>query len=51
MNPDALRSVKTMQAQVQQGYIQQAQVLGSYGYQGTPVSTQQFEPLGFMTIA
>src|SRR5690242_1861865 len=38
VNPDALQSVATMREQVKQGYIQQAQDLGSLGYASTPVS-------------
>ncbi|KAK6369728.1 hypothetical protein LTS17_009178 [Exophiala oligosperma] len=51
VNPDAVQSVGRMQAQVRQGYIQQAQELGSLGYVGTPVSTQHYEPLGYLTLA
>lgn len=50
VNPDALQSVARMQAQVRQGYVNQAQVLGSLGYVGTPVSTQHYEPLGYVTL-
>jgi alpha-L-fucosidase 2 len=51
VNPDALQSVATMQAQVQQGYIQQAQDLGGMGYAGTPVSTRHYEPLGYINLS
>ncbi|KAJ9606713.1 hypothetical protein H2200_008721 [Cladophialophora chaetospira] len=51
VNPDAVQSVARMQAQVRQGYIHQAQVLGGLGYVGTPVSTQHYEPLGYLTLA
>jgi alpha-L-fucosidase 2 len=51
VNPNALQSVAEMQQLVRQGYIHQAQVLGGLGYQGTPVSTQHYEPLGYLTLA
>jgi alpha-L-fucosidase 2 len=51
VNPDALESVANMQAQVRQGYPHQAQILGGFGYAATPVSTQHYEPLGYMTLA
>lgn len=51
VNPDALQSVATMQAQVRQGYIQQAQDLGGMGYAGTPVSTRHYEPLGYINLS
>jgi alpha-L-fucosidase 2 len=50
VNPDALETVGNMQAQVQQEYPHQAQILGSFGYAATPVSTQHYEPLGYMTL-
>lgn len=51
VNPDALQSVATMQEQVKQGYIQQAQDLGGLGYASTPVSTRHYEPLGYINLS
>jgi len=51
VNPDALQSVATMQAQVRQGYPNQAQILGGLGYAGTPVSTRHYEPLGYINLS
>jgi alpha-L-fucosidase 2 len=51
VNPDGLTSVRKMQNQVMQGYIEQAHVLGSMGYVGTPVSTQHYDPLGYLSLS
>ncbi|KAJ5833268.1 hypothetical protein N7474_001579 [Penicillium riverlandense] len=51
VNPDAVESIKSMQSMVRENYIEQAQILGSFGYVGTPVSVRQYEPLGTMTLA
>lgn len=51
VNPDALKTVQEIQQLVRDGNIQQAHAIAGQGYQGTPTSTRNFMPLGFMTIA
>lgn len=51
VNPDAYRTVKQMQTLLTQGFLQDATNIAGYGYQGTPVSTQHYGNLGYLTLA
>lgn len=51
VNPDAYQTVKQMQSLLTEGSLQEATKIAGYGYQGTPVSTQHFENMGYLTLA
>lgn len=51
VNPDAYQTVKQMQSLLTEGSLQEATKIAGCGYQGTPVSTQRFENMGYLTIA
>jgi alpha-L-fucosidase 2 len=51
VNQDALETVREMQGIVREGDITYAQTLGGLSYVGTPTSTRNYMPIGFMTIA
>jgi alpha-L-fucosidase 2 len=50
VNPDAKAQIPVMQDDIRDGDISDAATLGSYAYQGTPVSTQHYDPLGDLTL-
>ncbi len=51
VNPDAFETVKEMQQLVREGNIVQAHAIAGQGYPGTPTSTRNYMPVGFLTIA
>ncbi|KAJ5123916.1 uncharacterized protein N7515_007741 [Penicillium bovifimosum] len=51
VNPDAYQTVKQMQTLLTGGFLQDASTISGYGYQGTPVSTQHYGSMGYLTLA
>lgn len=51
VNPDAYQTVKQMQTLLTRGLLQDATNIAGYGYQGTPVSTQHYGNMGYLTLA
>lgn len=50
VNPDAASQMPIMQSDIRNGDIPGAATLAGYAYQGMPVSTQHYDPLGDLTL-
>ncbi|KAH8799165.1 Six-hairpin glycosidase-like protein [Xylogone sp. PMI_703] len=50
VNPSGYQTVKQMQSLLKGGSLAEATRIAGYGYQGTPVSTQHYENMGYLTL-
>jgi alpha-L-fucosidase 2 len=50
VNPDSQTQIPIIQQQIRDQDITDAATLASYAYQGTPVSTQHYDPLGDLSL-
>ncbi|KAK3629548.1 hypothetical protein LTR56_017977 [Elasticomyces elasticus] len=50
VNPDAAAQMPNIQQMIRDGDVADATTLASYAYQGTPVSTQHYDPLGDLSL-
>lgn len=51
VNPSGYQTVKQMQSLLMEGSLVEATTISGYGYQGTPVSTQHYPNMAYLTLA